>query len=59
MSLDEVNYKPGAKTDPEKNNNEKYRKCMTCAKPFLSSHIGNRICLYCKSRDVYRNASMD
>lgn len=47
---DEVLFKP-----PEI---PKLRKCLgPCGKPFLSTHIGNRICEPCKKSETFRGAN--
>jgi hypothetical protein len=35
---------------------EQPRKCLMCAKDFLSSWAGNRICKKCRSSTAYRRA---
>ena len=36
------------KPEPDRPSEPKLRKCLKCAKEFLSKHVGERICQMCK-----------
>jgi len=43
-----------SKPEPDRPVIEKQRECLMCERPFVSRHIGERVCPNCKSTAAWR-----